>query len=300
MASNRDTAPPGLAFPLEGAEAERLARDVEDEVHLPLHVTGAGALQTVLCVLSQRLSGGEAADLLEALPAPARPRRCERHRRERPEKFGREGFVERVAAHLQVSNEEAEAITRAVVAVLPRWLPRKEVARVASQLPAELRHLWSAPLRTPPIMAPRARPAPADRLTDRVLQEVQESFALPAGVTASDAVAVALCTLCQRLSRREARDLLLALSPGLRSPLERCALHRAEEPDAFDRAELIARIARQLGVSPAQAETIARAVFTAVERALRPKEIRDVAGQLPAELRSLWIDDPVAAAHALA
>jgi uncharacterized protein (DUF2267 family) len=298
MASTRETLPPGLAFPVEGAEAERLVRDVEDEGQFPVHVTGADALEAVTCVLGQRLSGGEAADVLESLPERARPPRCERHRAQRPDRFGRESFIERVGAHLKATNEEAEAIARAVFAVLPRWLPRKEVADVASQLPADLRELWEAPLRVPSVMAPLVSPAPADRLSEAILEEVRASRTLPDNVTASDAVAAGLCTLCQRLSRAEARELLMDLPPGLRPLIERCALHRAEDGEGFGRDEMIGRIARRLNVPPERAEAIARAVFTAVERALPPKEIHDVASELPRDMQALWTDNPVAAVKA--
>jgi uncharacterized protein (DUF2267 family) len=296
----QERAAPGTALPVEGAEAQRLYRDVEDQTKLPSHVTGADAIDAVLCVLSQRLSGGEAADMLQALPAPARPRRCPRHHQERPDLFGRLGFIERVAAHLRVSNEEAEAIARAVLAVVPRWLPRKEVQHVSSQLPPDLRQLWLSPLEAPPIMSPLggASPAPADRLALRVFEEIKGSGLLPPDVTEADALAAVLCPLCQRLSRGEAKDLLLALPPGLRPLLERCALHRAEEGEKFHREELLQRIAQQLNVSAAQAEAIARLVFTALQRALPAKEIRDVASQLPSDLQSLWIDNPVAASRA--
>jgi uncharacterized protein (DUF2267 family) len=44
-----------------------------------------------------------------------------------------------------------------------------------------------------------------------------------------------------------------------------------------------------------QAERIAAAVFAAVERLISPKEIGDVASQLPRDLQSLWRDAAVQA-----
>lgn len=121
-------------------------REIEGAGVLPAGVSGAQALSAVLCVLVQRLSGGEARDLVEALPAGLRPlvEPCARHRGEEGERFDRAEFLRRVAAHLHVTVAQAEAIARGVFAAVQRTLPAKKVHDVASQLPRDLEELWAS------------------------------------------------------------------------------------------------------------------------------------------------------------
>jgi uncharacterized protein (DUF2267 family) len=145
MATENEMLFEGATYRIERGDTEQLTSDVEHQAQLPLAVTGSDALDAVLCVLDQRLSAGDAAKVLDSLPGAARAR-CQRHRAERSERFGLEGFLDRVSAHLQLSGEEAEIVTRAVFAVLPRWLSRKNMAAVARGLPPDLRIVWSDPL----------------------------------------------------------------------------------------------------------------------------------------------------------
>jgi uncharacterized protein (DUF2267 family) len=118
--------------------------EIEQQGVLPPGVRGAGAAAAVLCVLEQRLSEGEARDLVVTLPEGLRPRvqACARHRGERGEAFDYDEFLRRVAAHLDVSGPKAEEITRTVFAAVRRTLPVKEQQDVASQLPWDLEQLW--------------------------------------------------------------------------------------------------------------------------------------------------------------
>jgi uncharacterized protein (DUF2267 family) len=125
-------------------DTSEVGAELEEQGVLPPGVRGTEASSGVLCVLAQRLSGGEARDLVASLPPGLRARVdvCARHRGERGEVFDRAEFLRRVATHLNVTEPQAEAITRAVFAVVRRRLPSKEVQDVASQLPRELRTLW--------------------------------------------------------------------------------------------------------------------------------------------------------------
>jgi uncharacterized protein (DUF2267 family) len=111
---------------------------------LPAGVCGIEAASAVLCVLAQRLSGGEARDLVAALPEGLRSRvaPCAGHRGQRGERFDLDEFRLRVATHLNVTVAQAEAIARAVFGAVKRTLPTKEVHDIASQLPRELEDLW--------------------------------------------------------------------------------------------------------------------------------------------------------------
>jgi uncharacterized protein (DUF2267 family) len=116
--------------------------EIEQQGVLPPGVRGADAAAAVLCVLEQRLSGGEARDLV--VPERLRPgvQACARHRGERGEAFDYDEFLRRVAAHLDVSGPEAEEIARTVFAAVRRTLPVKQRQDVASQLPWDLEQLW--------------------------------------------------------------------------------------------------------------------------------------------------------------
>jgi uncharacterized protein (DUF2267 family) len=117
---------------------------IEQQGGLPPGMRGTDAAMAVLCVLAQRLSGGEARDLVVTLPEGLRPRvqACTRHRGERGEAFDYDEFLRRVAAHLGVSAPKAEEITRTVFAAVRWTLPVKEQQDVASQLPWDLEQLW--------------------------------------------------------------------------------------------------------------------------------------------------------------
>jgi uncharacterized protein (DUF2267 family) len=126
--------------------AERFFTHLARSGVLPPNVTPGDATAAVMCVLSQRLPGGQAGDLRQAMPGPLRDlfQFCPRHRQEPPEKFDRQEFLRRVADHLGVTPDEAELIARTVFAALQEAVPsvRPEVDDVESQLPDDLKYLW--------------------------------------------------------------------------------------------------------------------------------------------------------------
>lgn len=109
---------------------------------------GAGAERSaaaVFCALEVRLPSAVAARLKAALPDELRDAigRCALEHVGPPEGFGREEFLRRVAEHLDVGPQEAEDVTRSVLAGLRRMLPaRAQSAAVARLLPADLLALW--------------------------------------------------------------------------------------------------------------------------------------------------------------
>ncbi|WP_437284747.1 DUF2267 domain-containing protein [Sorangium sp. So ce406] len=136
-------APPAGGLALDAKSARILERLERDDT-LPVGVEAPDAAGAVLCVLSRRLSGGEAKDLAQALPPPLRrlvlP--CVTHRGERPERFGRDKFLQMVAEHLDTTPTQAEAVARAVFSAIQAELPEEEVIAVESQLPSDLKELW--------------------------------------------------------------------------------------------------------------------------------------------------------------
>lgn len=123
-----------------------LESGIEKDVSLPDGVTSAAAFSAVMCALSDRLSAGEATDVLLSLPARIRPLvdRCTLHRGEPSIVFGREGLIDRVAEHLAIDDGEALPVITGVFTTVKRMLPRKEVNDITSQLPVDLRELWNA------------------------------------------------------------------------------------------------------------------------------------------------------------
>jgi uncharacterized protein (DUF2267 family) len=130
--------------PSREAGTSDIEAEVEEQGVLPPGVRGTDAASAVLCVLAQRLTGGEAQDLVAALPKGLRTHLegCVRYPLEQAEPFDRAEFLRRVANHLQVTEPQAEAIARAVFAAVQRRLPSVEVHDVASQLPRDLKDLW--------------------------------------------------------------------------------------------------------------------------------------------------------------
>jgi uncharacterized protein (DUF2267 family) len=102
---------------------------------------------TVLGLVEQRLTGPEAHDLNAELPWALRDllRGRERHPRSRPERFGREELLARVAAELTLDAEQAEAATRLVMQTARSLLSEKEASDIASQLPKDMQDLWAPP-----------------------------------------------------------------------------------------------------------------------------------------------------------
>ena len=102
------------------------------------------AAVSVLCVLEQRLFGGEPAHLEAQLPGKLQDLlvRCERHTGKPASKFGRDGFIQMVAQDLEVEPLVAERRIRAVFTALRDQVSEGEIDDVIGQLPSDLRELW--------------------------------------------------------------------------------------------------------------------------------------------------------------
>lgn len=231
----------------------------------------------VLCALARRVSRGEFDKALSQLPVALRDRPiCHGAPTEQPEPFGRREFLERVAEHVQLSPRAVEPMVRVTFEGLRRMLSVAESHDLASQLPRDLRELW----------LPAAPARPLSRF-EEFLHELRANPLVPPEQERQAAEAV-LCTLAQRLSGGEARDLLEELPRRLRELLRPCKPQLHEPAPAVGRDAFILTVAERLGATTAQAEAITRAVFAAVRRQISPKETRDIASQLPTDLRELW------------
>ncbi|WP_437476010.1 DUF2267 domain-containing protein [Sorangium sp. So ce1014] len=124
--------------------SEQVFRQVEQSGALPPHLRAPEAVGAALCTLSRRLSGGEARDLAAALPSTIQAivQPCATHRDEDAEVFNRREFLETLAEHLHIDNDQARAVSHAVFAAVERAIPMEEVTDIGSQLPADLKELW--------------------------------------------------------------------------------------------------------------------------------------------------------------
>ncbi|MDA8165996.1 MAG: DUF2267 domain-containing protein [Desulfobacteraceae bacterium] len=266
---------------------ERIAREIKSQEMLPAGVEAADAVAAVLCALAQRLSAGEARQLIDALPFWLGPmlRPCAVHF-EAAAPFARGEFLARVAEHLQVESEAAGPLTGAVFAAVRKRLPPKEINDVRTQLPQELREWWGPP-------APLKAAAGPDAVSAAIFGEIERREVLGPDIPAADGAAAVLCVLLQRLPGHLARQLMGELPGTLRAMLPPCALHY-EQPEGFGRDGFFQRVRQAVPVGEEATGTLARTVLAAVGEHLSPETIERVAAQLPMELRALWGTSPPA------
>ncbi len=124
---------------------------------------------------------------------------------------------------------------------------------------------------------------------DDFFAEVEGSGTLPPGVDARDAASGVLCTLALRLSAGEAGDFFDSLPAGLKSVVRSCAVHRDTPSQLFGKEEFVRKVAHHCGIREDQAGPLARTVLDAVRRRLPEGEVHGVEGQLPKDLKELWL-----------
>jgi uncharacterized protein (DUF2267 family) len=122
-----------------------------------------------------------------------------------------------------------------------------------------------------------------------MLHEIDSSGRIPPHVTPSAASAAVLCVLTQALSTREAQHLSAVLPEALRSLLRLCILHRDEPSSVFDRDEFFSQVQLHLNITRREAEVATQTVFAVVRNELAQKAIRHIMGQLPKDLRAVWL-----------
>lgn len=118
--------------------------DIEQSGAIPSNTQAQDAAQTILCTLTQRVSGGEAYDFMNSMP-PAMQymlKECTIHRAEGAQDFDRAQFLGRIADQLHIGSDHAEALCRAVFHAMWAHLPTKEMDDLESQLPPDLKDLW--------------------------------------------------------------------------------------------------------------------------------------------------------------
>lgn len=241
------------------------------------------AVSAVLCVLEQRLSGGEARKLLRELPSPVQEQlgRCVRHPGDQAEDFARDEFTRRVGQHLGQSEEEAEGTILAVFGAARALISDVEAENVSTQLPQELRELWEAE------KIPAISWKETTRRYEAFINELRKRGVSPE--LAEPAAEAVLCTLQLRLSGGEDHKLLAELPLPLRELLRRCQPHRFAPALSFGPDEFIQRVADHLSLSQEKARSLIRVVFEATRRQLSTREAISVYAALPLGLKELWL-----------
>lgn len=107
-------------------------------------------------------------------------------------------------------------------------------------------------------------------------------------VNAHDAFGAVMCALTQRLTRGEARHVLVNVPLAVRPLFAPCTLERNEPAETFDLPELLRRVASKLNIPVEEAEPIARAVMVVVQCRLSPEVSEHVESQLPADIELMW------------
>ena len=136
-------------------------------------------------------------------------------------------------------------------------------------------------------LTPRSTAA-RDEKAWRFLKEVAAAASLESADAAAGPVAAVLCALQRRISEREAGQFLAQLPEGIQA-LGACDAHLdlATGDSSFGRQGFLAQVADHAGLDEHDAERVAAAVLEVAQGWIGEGEMRDVASQLPADMKEL-------------
>ncbi len=105
------------------------------------------AAVAVLSALENRIHPDESQDMEAQLPQKLREllAHCRHGKEEAPQRFDKEAFIDRVAAELDVTPEQAESVARRVFATVRDQISEGESQNIEGQLPPDIADLWRAP-----------------------------------------------------------------------------------------------------------------------------------------------------------
>jgi uncharacterized protein (DUF2267 family) len=231
------------------------------------------AAQATFQTLAERLSRGQARDLVERLPGSGPWLFTQTD----AEPIDYDEFVLRVSKREGVDETTAERHARAVFATLGRAIDPAELGDLIAELPADFAPLIAeAQGKFDQLM-------PADEFLRRVAER--------AGIdrdAAGRAIEAVLQTLAERLAPGEVDDLNARLARAFHPALK----HGKDRQDVgtrrMGRAEFLQRVAERSGVPAETAFVLARAVLSTLREALPGEEFWDITAELPADYAVLW------------
>jgi uncharacterized protein (DUF2267 family) len=237
--------------------------------------------QAVLTTLCERISGGQADDLVQRLKPPDGFVPGTVTLRTRPaDRFGLDEFLRRVSEREHVADDVARAHATTVLTAVRLVVPPKEFADAVDQLPAEFEQLWSSPWRPyRPLMT---------------VQDLLQLIADRGGLAAAEAARVTeavLEALAERLPDREVDALLQRLPDDLHAALGRGRARRTA-PRRLDLDDFLELLGERMGTDPQQAREHARAVLTVLVEAIDDQMLADLLVQLPDDYADLFLRRP--------
>jgi uncharacterized protein (DUF2267 family) len=245
-----------------GADADRTAAET--------------AAQAVLTTLFERISGGQAADMVEQLKPPDGFVPARLTLRNRPaESFDLHEFLRRVAHREHADEETARAHAGVVLHALQVVLPPQEVTDAVAQLPAEFAVLLSSPWR------PQRRATAGQDLLQLVADRSGSAEEETRRVT--EAV---LEALAERLPDREVDALAQQLGEELRAALER-GRGRRTAPRRLTVDKFLELLGERLETDPSRAREHARSVLSALVEFVDDRLLADLLNELPDDYADL-------------
>jgi uncharacterized protein (DUF2267 family) len=259
-------------------EYEEFIRMVAREAGLNDSEDAERAAQATLETLAERLSKGEARDLLQELPAELK---LWIYPRGDAQPFDLDEYLRRVAERLGVDIEVAERRARAVFYALGKAVSSEEIADLAAELPDDFEPLLAeAQGRFADVM-------PVEEFLARVA--TRTGLDVDGARRATEAV---LETLAERIAAGEVDDMIPQLPIELHEPLKR-GKSRIPNARRMPLEEFLRRVADREGlpfdrdVPPFEVQEHAQAVFATLREAISNEEFFDVSAQLPTEYWAL-------------
>jgi uncharacterized protein (DUF2267 family) len=231
---------------------------------------------TVLEILFERLSGGEAADIAEQLRLPAgfvsdmllvRPRPAVA--------FDMQEFRRRVMAMARLDAATADRYSVAVVAAV-RTMTTKEFSDMVAQLPRDFAVLIKAAERQEPEIT-----SPAE-----FVRTVAEDTGLEPE-QARQAIAAVLETLAERIAQQEVDELLADLDDELADALRRGSARRPGAIRGMSPRKFVGLVAAREGADRELAGQHTRVVLGTLADAVSEEHFADLLARLPDEYADL-------------
>lgn len=235
--------------------------------------------RAVLTTLLERLSGGQADDLVQQLRPPPEVVSGTATLRNRPaESYDVEEFLRRVERREPTRDGDTRTHVSAVLQALRLVVSPAETADTLAQLPSGLADLGRAPGR------PRHPAASGEELVRAVAR--RGDLALEEAGRVTEGV---LEALAERLPDREVNELTLQLPDDLSPPLARGRARRTA-PRGLDVDAFLDLVGERLTVDPVLARTSARTVLPELAAAVDDPVLADVLVQLPDGAADLFGD----------